>query len=260
MLTSAGRALLRDATMVLNSVGQLRRHAASVAEGLEAEVAVAVGVLFPATVLAQLCKAFQDEFPTVPLRLQTGVLGTVATMVLSGASDLGISGPVGIESPKLKRMQLASVRLVPVAGEGHPLAAIDGPIPTTALEDKVQIVISEMARREVADDGPANVDYGVLSARTWRVADAGTKLTLIRAGLGWGSLPEHMVAEDLQKGTLKRLEVEEWGNGPRLAQLFSIVRGDAPPGPAGQWLLRPLRSLCEDADTLTSASSASGHP
>ena len=32
-------------------------------------------------------------------------------------------------------------------------------------------------------------DYGVFSPKTWRLADLGAKHAMLKAGLGWGSLP-----------------------------------------------------------------------
>lgn len=244
-LTRAGRVLLLDARQIFEQIGQFRACAASIAKGLEPDVSFVVDAIFPAENLVEIYRVFQAQFPTVSLRIHTEVLGAVASLVLDGTCQLGISGPVGAEAPGLRRRFVTNVAIVPVAESGHPLARIDGRIPTAEVRDQVQIVISQ---RSKAPGG----DRGVLSGVTWRVADAATKLALIRAGLGWGNLPLTMVRNDLKEGVLVRLTLEEWGPQPLLAPLCSIVRADAPPGPAGQWLLQHLDTLCQGCDGLES--------
>jgi len=243
-LTANGRSLLLDAQQVFAQVSQLRTRAASIAKGLEADVSVVVDAIVPAELLVAMCRGFQARFPTVSLRIHTEVLAAVAEQVLDGSCHLGISGPIGIDNAGLTRRFLTHVAMLPVAGSNHPLARLEGPIPTTAVRDQIQVVISQ---RSKATSG----DHGVLSGHSWRVADAATKLTLIRAGLGWGNLPCEMVKGDLQVGALVQLQLEEWGPKPLLAPLSSIVRSDSPPGPAGQWLLKRLDVLSQETSAAT---------
>jgi len=239
-LTAAGRALLFDAQQVLAMVSQLRTTAAAITKQLEVEVSVVVDAILPADLLVEMCRGFQERFPSVSLRIHTEVLGAVLDRVLDGSCHLGIAGPVGTSDARLTRRFLTDVALVPVAGPNHSLASIDGPIRTTAARDHVQVVIGERGEAKAED-------LDVLSRHTWRVADAPTKLALICAGLGWGNLPCDMVGDALRTGTLVRLHFEEWGPDPLLAPMSAIVRTDSPPGPAGQWLLQHLGELCRSA-------------
>lgn len=239
-LTTDGRSLLLDAQQVFAQVGQLRARAATMAKGLEAEVSIVVDAIVPAELLVEMCRGFQAQFPTVSLRIHTEVLGAVTNLVLNGSCHLGIAATIGIEDVGLTRRFLAHVAMLPVAGSSHPLARFAGPIPTSAVRGQIQVVISQRSKAAVEN-------HGVLSGQSWRVADAATKLTLIRAGLGWGNLPREMVKGDLKAGTLVQLQLEEWGPKPLLAPLSSIVRTDSPPGPAGQWLLRQLQRFYEEA-------------
>ena len=234
-LTTVGRLLLVDAQRVFAQVSSLRDRASSIAEGLEAEVSVVVDAIVPAHILVQMCRGFQTEFPTVVLRIHTKKLEQVPEAVVDGSCQLGIAGPVGIDAPELTRRFLAQVALIAVASADHSLARCSVPIPTSAVRDEVQVVIS--THRQAKRD-----DHSVLSAHSWRVADAHTKLALIRAGLGWGNLPTQMVHEHIESGELVQLHLEEWGPKPLLVQLVSIVRTNAPLGPAGQWLLRQLHA------------------
>jgi hypothetical protein len=43
----------------------------------------------------------------------------------------------------------------------------------------------------------AGRDYGILSGRTWRLADLGAKQSMLLAALGWGSMLAHLVKDDI---------------------------------------------------------------
>ncbi|MBJ6765939.1 LysR family transcriptional regulator [Myxococcaceae bacterium JPH2] len=82
------------------------------------------------------------------------------------------------------------------------------------------------------------------SPRTWRVGDLYTKHEMLRAGLGWDNLPEHLIREDLRKGTLVVLRTTAWGNHEDSLSLLAIYRSDTVFGPAHRWLLKQLAQLC----------------
>ncbi len=68
---------------------------------------------------------------------------------------------------------------------------------------------------------------------------------MIRAGIGWGSLPEATVAEDLASGRLVRLGHERGsplGQSPRIS-IVAAHRRDEPLGPAGRWLFDRLGAM-----------------
>ena len=82
----------------------------------------------------------------------------------------------------------------------------------------------------------------MLADETWRLADLSTKHECLRAGFGWGTMPRHMVADDLASGRLVRLSLATAEREVRLP-LFELHRRDAPPGPASRWLLDALALL-----------------
>jgi DNA-binding transcriptional LysR family regulator len=98
----------------------------------------------------------------------------------------------------------------------------------------VQLVLTD---RTVLTEGR---DFGVLSPLTWRLADLGAKHAFLRAGLGWGHMPLHMVKADLDSGALVRIRVQ---GVPRdtLMSMSVVFRKDAPPGPAGRAFIAQLK-------------------
>ena len=130
--------------------------------------------------------------------------------------------------------------MVPVASSEHVLGCVQGEIPEEAFAREVQVVLTEKSRRE---DGE---DRGVLSQRTWRVADLGTKLEFLRAGMGWGNMPWHLVREDVIHGRLKVLLSSFWPLSNTRIPMVLLTRRDYSPGPAGRWLLAELVSMSRE--------------
>jgi len=247
-LTVAGQAMLAEARTISRGIDGLRAKARGLLEGFEAELCIAVDVMFPAARLGDVLKSFQREFPTVALRLHVEALGAVAALVLDGRARVGISGPLTTiiaGADQLERIYAGSVELVPVAAPDHPLAKLH-PVPPGATRDHIQLVLTD---RSPLTEGR---DFSVLSPRTWRLADLSAKHALLREGIGWGSMPLPMVEPDLVNGTLVRLALPD---NRGLEYMFdAIYRTDAPPGPAGSWLLQRIAGQeMTDADELLPA-------
>ena len=232
VLTVAGRAVLGEARTVAHGIDGLRAKARGLLGGLEAEVNLAVDVLLPTARVVDALKAFQQQFPTVALRLHVEALGAVAQLLLDRTAVLGVGGPLAADIDGLERIDLGSVELIPVARPDHPLAGGAGAMPGAAREH-IQLVLTD---RSTLTQGR---DFAVASTRTWRLADLGAKHALLLAGLGWGNMPAPMVAEDLRAGRLVRLALAA-GAAARYP-FYAIYRTETPPGPATAWLLQRLR-------------------
>ncbi len=234
VLTSEGRALLNDARIVAASLDQLKARARGIAEGLEPELNVAVNVLFPTAVLTEAVAAFQKTFPHTSLRMSVEGLGGVIEPVLERRCSFGIRGPLLVNHPELQGEPLLGTRYLMVASPRHPLAQHRGPIPSGLLREHVQLVLTDRSRLTEGQD------LRVLSSRTWRLSDLGAKHAFLRAALGWGGMPHHVVEQDLAGGELVPLVLEDAESDARIA-MSAVYRTDTPPGPAGRWLIDRLK-------------------
>ena len=161
-------------------------------------------------------------------------LGAATELVLDGTCRIGLLPFFFADSILLKRFPLLTIELVPVVAPGHPLASLAGPIETDVLRGHVQLVLTDRSGLT------AGRDFGVLSGRTWRLADLGAKRSMLLAGLGWGNMPAHLVAEDIAQGRLAVIRPVEFD--PRVAQLVmgGAYLADRGLGPAGRWLISHL--------------------
>jgi DNA-binding transcriptional LysR family regulator len=70
---------------------------------------------------------------------------------------------------------------------------------------------------------------------------------MIRGGLGWGNLPEHMLRDDLASGRLVAIQPEAWGRDEHTLVLSLIHRPETTFGPAHRWLIERIGVLCAEA-------------
>ena len=233
-LTDAGRAILSDSRNLTIAVDGLLAKARGLISGLEAEVSLVVDVMWPAKKLVKALDDFRRKFPTVALRLQVETLGAVTHAVMEGTAAFGISGPLELASDLLVRGPAGSVKLVPVAAPAHPLALTQGRVSAASAREHIQLVLTD---RSALTQGR---DFGVVSVRTWRLADLGAKHALLVAGMGWGNMPKPIVNEDLKRGRLVELNIEM--PGEPVYPFHTVYRNDVPPGPAASWLMERLAS------------------
>jgi len=228
VLTEAGKALLADARAVASKVDGMRSRAKALGQGLEPEVSIVVDIMFPTCLLVRILEAFKHEFPTVSLRLHTEALGAVTQLVKERRCQLGVAGLQMAQGADLERHAAGHVKMFPVCAPKHPLAQIEGVLPTSLLREHLQLVVTD---RSALTSGQ---DFGVQALHDWRLGDLGSKHALLRGGIGWGNMPEDMVADDLKDGRLVRLQVQE--GSELLYPMYVIHRGDDELGPAGKWL------------------------
>jgi DNA-binding transcriptional LysR family regulator len=118
----------------------------------------------------------------------------------------------------MERRWLRDEKMVTVCAPSHPLAATPAPIPRDEFGRHIQIVVTDNQR------GAEETQTGVAGKRQWLVNDLGAKHDLLKAGLGWGHLPQHLVAEDMASGELVELERRAWHMRP-LTFVVSQRRG-----------------------------------
>ena len=233
-LTEEGRSLLPDARSVADNIDGFKARAHAMREGLEPELAVVMDVMYPMEALTRAAAHSRKTYPHTPLRLYVEALGAVIEPVLDRRCSIGVVGSLPVISDELQMEPLLDVQFVTVVSPSHPLAARRGVVSASAAGKQVQLVLTD---RSVLTSGR---DFGVQSPLTWRLADLGAKHAFLRAGLGWGHMPLHMVKADLDEGALVRIRVE---GVPRhmVMPMKMVFRKDAPPGPAGRTFIAHLR-------------------
>jgi DNA-binding transcriptional LysR family regulator len=234
VLTDQGRALLADARAVAGDVDVFKARAKNLAGGLEPELSVAVDVMFPPPPLTDAVAAFQQEFPSTLLNFEIES-SAVLEPVLDGRCIVGLVGSWSRVPPNITREPLLTVSVPTVVSRQHPLASYHAPIPATVLAEYIQLI-----HMDPADVSPSG-GSAVRSTRFWRLSHLGAKLAFLRAGLGYGALPLHVIEADLASGALVRISLEDAPSEGFMIAMSAIYRTDNPPGPAGRWFMERLK-------------------
>lgn len=240
-LTEAGQTLLPRARLIADEMQALCNHAEGVNAGVEPELRLVVDAMFPMCALVDALRDFSGRFPSAPPRIFVETLGSATELVLNETCAIGLLLGFNSDFESLQRQKLMEIDMIPVAAPNHPLGLLGRPARKEDLREHVQIVLSDRSGLS------GSRDHNVFSPRTWRLADLGAKHAMLKAGLGWGSLPAHLVEEDLAAGRLRRIDIlaEDGAIEAVTLPLCSAYRRDRPPGPAGRWLLGHLARLAE---------------
>jgi len=236
-LTAEGVVLLADARNIINGVDLLKARAKGMVAGLEPELSVVIDVFYPIDVITQVAKEFRQHYPAVALRIYVEALGAAIQPVLDGRCSIGVIGSLPLIPETLTNEGLPSIYFVMVAARDHPLVATKGKIPREVLAKHTQIVLTD--RSELS----SGRDMGVMSPKTWRLADLFAKHHFLLTGLGWGGMPLHVVQRDLDEGRLNLLPIEEVPDGGMPLSMSAVWRTDSPPGPAGRWFIERFKEI-----------------
>ena len=234
-LTTQGGVLLADARTVVGAVDCMKARAKGIAGGLEPELTAVIDVFFPITAIADVSHEFRNEFPATPLRLYVEALGAAVQPVIDGRASFGLVGSLPTLPDGLLAERITSVEFVMVAAARHPLTEHHGLIPREELARHVQLVLTDRS------DLSNGREFGIMSPTTWRLADLFAKHAFLISGLGWGGMPLHAVKKDIAQGRLIELSIEDIPPGGLKLPMSAVYRVDAPPGPAGRWMIDRLK-------------------
>jgi DNA-binding transcriptional LysR family regulator len=194
-LTDEGAAFLARARRVLVEVDDLHAYAVHVAAGEEIELTVIIGDLTPLRPMLALLKGFFAEHARTSLNLRFETLTAPWALLEQDRAD-PILHHVEHGDSRFETLSLGRVTLIPVVAPGF-LSFPPESATVERIRDFTQCVIRDSAA------APVKRDYFLIDgARTCTVTDQIMKREIIRQGLGWGHMPDCLVAEDLREGRL----------------------------------------------------------
>ncbi|MBJ7437787.1 MAG: LysR family transcriptional regulator [Sphingopyxis sp.] len=233
-LTPAGAALVLQARQVLRQADLFERTAAGIAGGLEPELTLAVDALVATHPIIETLGGLMRQFPDLVVNYRTEAIWGGEQRVRRAEATLAICTLRPVEVQDLHATRLTHLELVPVVAPSHPLAIEKGPIARDKLAAHVQLILTN-------PDDASGISYSVVSPRIWRFVDLARRLEFLLAGLGWGTMPRHSVAEHLRAGDLVALPIDDPSIVPEPIPIYAAFHRDRPLGPAGAWLLDNLQ-------------------
>ncbi len=191
-LTPEGQAMLPEIRQLLKHARGFEGFVQDLRGENETELRLGVSSIFPVARLSGLLQSLRSQFPATTLHLEFEV-ASGERLLLSEQVDLAIfAAPV--RNMALEYRQIASME-VPLVIAKDVIPCDPQAVTREDLAQHPQVVVKSTDEK--------SPDTGLLEdAPKWFVTELGAKKDLICAGLGWGRLPSHMIAEEIAQGDL----------------------------------------------------------
>lgn len=235
-LTSAGDILCEKARLILRHAEELQELAKHLKTGCEAELALAIEASCPMPLVLKILQDAERRFPRTRFTLTAETLWGAIEKIKRCEADLAIT-PWFNDDESLDSLPLTTMTLTTVAAPNFPPLQSGQPLQLDDLRQTVQVVIRDSSKL------PPATSYGVLEdGRHWLVNDHETKKKLILAGMGWGRLQNHLIADELADQRLVPLTIVGYP-GTRQIDVRIVRRSNKQPGPVAQELWKSCEEL-----------------
>ncbi len=231
VLTPTGQMLYLRARTLLDEAASVERSARTLSAGWEAEIGLAVEILFPTWLTLDILARFGAESPHTRIELVESVRDGTNEALLQGKVDLAITPlvPPGFLGDLLLRMPL-----VLAAHPQHPLHQLGRPLTLRDLRMHRQLVVRDTGSQRTARSA-------FLEARQrWTVSNMSSSIIAARAGYGFAWYPQDKIRDELAAGTLRPLPLRE--GGERAIDMYLVYADREAAGPGVRRLAELIRA------------------
>ncbi|MEM7240301.1 MAG: LysR family transcriptional regulator [Pseudomonadota bacterium] len=218
-LTAEGEVFFRESSRVLEQVRALEATAVGLRREQEPVVRIAITATMSLDPILSLLGRIGRSYPSTHICVAAEMMGGPLARLMDGEADLIIAGLHGVPIDQVETVPVGSIVIRPVAHRDFPAAQTTGVRSRREMQAYVQVVVSGTGGRDFEQSRDL-----LSGGQRWTVSDFETKKSVIMAGLGWGGIPEHLIAAELANGDLITLNVE--GFPPRHTEIFAIRRRD----------------------------------
>jgi DNA-binding transcriptional LysR family regulator len=223
VLTPHGRTLLNRVRPLIRDLESLEVLARSLTQGWEPELKLVVDVAFPRQRLLAVVAELQKLCPNTEVQVSDAVLSGAEEAIAEHRADV-------VVTPHLPADHLGdlllTVSFVAVAYPRHPLFDLERPLTSTDLSKHLQVVVRDSGVRQPRDEGWLGAE------RRCTVSSMEASLAMVKAGLGYAWLPDHLTADAIREGTLRTLPLDVGSSRPVALHLV-LVRPETA-GPAAR--------------------------
>lgn len=231
VLTPTGQMLYRRALALVNQAGEVERAARRLSAGWEAEIGLAVEIIFPGRLLLDCLARFGDESPHTRLEIIESVISGTPEALLTGQADLAITPRV---PPGFLGTPLIRLRLVAVASPRHPLHRLGRTLTHDDLARHRHLAVRESGSLRSRHTTTVEVE------QRWTFSTLASSIAAACRGDGFAWYPESSIGDELADGRLRPLPLH--GAEERFAELYLVV---ADPDGAGPGVRRLARIIGE---------------
>lgn len=229
-LTKAGEVLLRRSRQLSRQINDLEEIADTMNRGWEPEISLVVEMPYPNDLLHAALQVFYPQSRGTRLQLKKEVISGTQDAITQKKADIVIaeSAPQGFTADPL-----CSIAMVPVCSPTHALAQ-PAQLTLDELAEHLQLVIRDTGKK------PEERRGWLRAEQRWTVDSFFDAIEMLKTGLGFCWLPQHLIQPYLKQGELKQLQVTQ-GNTRRL-HLVLIHPNKEKLGPCAQLLTQCILS------------------
>lgn len=230
-LTDVGKVLYQRAKSLVEEAETLEHASKHLGAGWEAEIRIAVEIVFPTWLLLEAFARFSIEQPLIRLQLFETVLGGTEEALIERRVDFAITGrlpPGMIGDPILRE------RFIATAHPEHALHKLGKKLTLQDLRKHRQLVVRDSAVTKVLE-----TPIWLGAEQRWTVSHKATAIAAACMGLGFAWFPEHTILTELETGQLKPLPLRE--GVERFGQLYLIFKDRDYVGPGALRLAEIIR-------------------
>jgi len=223
VLTPHGHTLLARARPLLKDLDTVEQLARILQQGWESDLMLVVDAAYPRLQLLGIIAELQQSCPGTQIQLADVVLSGAEEVIAAGSADIVVTSRV---PPGFLGDWLLDVKFIAAARHDHALFQIERPLTTDDLVRHVQAVVRDSGTTHPRDEGWLGAE------RRFTVSSMEASLATLLAGLAYAWLPEHLLAEHLRNGSLRRLPLAIGGS--RNVSLHIVPARPGLLGPAGR--------------------------
>lgn len=218
VLTPAGRAFLPHADRAIEAIQSGKSIVRELEHGVTGELALAVAPAVSAYVLPEILVRFTERHPEVRLLVRTGHSEEIVDQVVRGEVELGIVRE--LRDARVRSRPLYEDELVLVAPPDHPFA-IAGRIDVSEIR-RTQLILFDRTSSYYDVTNALFRVAGVVPRGVTEVDNIEAAKRMVERGLGVALLPGTAVADVLEAGVLR--EIELTGAPPIRRRIVAVER------------------------------------
>ena len=241
-LTAQGEIFFRETARVLEQVRGLESVAAGLRSAQEPVISIAITATMSLDPILEILGTLKKAYPGTNFHVTSEMMGGPLARLMESSADMIIAGLQDVPIDDVETLPFGAITIRPVASPDFPAAQGAGVRSRRDMQGYTQVIVSGTG----GQDFDQNRDV-LAGGQRWTVSDFEAKKAIIKAGLGWGGVPDHMMQADLKSGALVPLRVD--GFPPRYTEVFAIRRRD-----------RPMGKVMTEIWSLISSTMATPHP
>ena len=199
-LTENGKAFHEKCLSVLHESDQLKALGNHLSKGEEPYIKISINVVSPIPEILKFLRTFFENHPNTQPEIHFDVLKGSVERLDKEEVDISLSA-LAPDETTYEKVFLGNTTLIPVCAPAfiptkNQNASID-----SKLKNLTQIIVSDSSYKRESKK------YHVLTGgKSWTVNSMHVKKKIILAGMGWGSLPEYLIKEELTNGSLVEIK------------------------------------------------------